>query len=125
MHLLNEVDKPGSDIDNYVTSLDKLLVDKMNKISEIRKKLGNLYVKLKDEEILSSKLAIVEEKDLNKSNNYFHQNSNAYLNSNNNNNDGFYKNKNNYNNSSVKINSTVDNNKTKDYIRKIDDNFEL
>ena len=41
MHLLNEVDKPGSDIDNYVTSLDKLLVDKMNKISEIRKKLGN------------------------------------------------------------------------------------
>lgn len=119
MHLLNEVDKPGSDIDMYVTSLDKLLVDKMNKIIEVRKKLGNLYVKLKDEEVLSSKLAIVEEKDLNKSNNYFNSNINYS------NNDLLSKNKSNYNQPSVKLNSGYENNKTKDYIQRIDDDFEL
>lgn len=125
MHLLNEVDKPGSDIDMYVTSLDKLLVDKMNKIIEVRKKLGNLYVKLKDEEVLSSKLAIVEEKDLNKSNNYFNSNPKENFNSNYNNNDLLSKNKSNYNQPSVKLNSGYENNKTKDYIQRIDDDFEL
>lgn len=61
MNILNEVDKPGSDIDSYVTSLDKLLADKQNKIIQIRKKLYLLHTKLKDEEALSGKLASIEE----------------------------------------------------------------
>lgn len=57
MNILNEVDKPGSDIDLYVNSLDKLLIEKQNKIVNIRNKLFSLYSKLKDEEVLSSKFS--------------------------------------------------------------------
>lgn len=61
MTILNEVDKPGSDIDSYVTSLDKLLLEKQNKIISIRKRLYQLHTLLKDEEALSGKLSIVED----------------------------------------------------------------
>ena len=59
MAILNEVDKPGSDIDSYVTTLDRLLAEKQNKISVIRKKLFTLHSKLKDEEALSSRFAML------------------------------------------------------------------
>ena len=61
MAILNEVDKPGSDIDSYVLTLDKLLVEKQNKIISIRKRLFGLHMKLKDEEALSSKFASINE----------------------------------------------------------------
>lgn len=55
MRLLNEVDKPESEIDSYVTNLDKILLEKQNKIIAIRKRLYYLHIKLKDEEALSDK----------------------------------------------------------------------
>jgi hypothetical protein len=36
MALLNEVDKPGSDIEKYVIDLDQALEKKMNMISSLR-----------------------------------------------------------------------------------------
>jgi kinesin family protein 2/24 len=61
MSLLNEVDKPGSDIDSYVLNLDRLLLEKEGKIKEIRQKLYDLYIKLKDEEALSNKFSQINE----------------------------------------------------------------
>ena len=55
MLLINEVDKPGSDIDNYVTSLDKILKEKAERIEKTRLKLKNFQTLLKDEECLSQK----------------------------------------------------------------------
>jgi len=36
MGLLNNVDKPGSDVERYVLDLDKVLENKMNMISKMR-----------------------------------------------------------------------------------------
>jgi hypothetical protein len=55
MGLINEVDKPGSEIENYVNTLDKLLEDKVEKINALRGKLRKLNILLKDEEALQSK----------------------------------------------------------------------
>ena len=55
MNLINEVDKPGSDIENYVVNLDKVLLDKVRKINEIRQRLRKFRIMLKDEEALSAK----------------------------------------------------------------------
>jgi hypothetical protein len=55
MGLINDVDRPGSDIENYVVSLDKLLADKVEKINSIRLRLNKFHVLLKDEEALSTK----------------------------------------------------------------------
>jgi len=55
MNLINEVDKPGSDIENYVVNLDKILLDKVRKINEIRQRLKKFRIMLKDEEALSAK----------------------------------------------------------------------
>ena len=54
MNLINEVDKPGSDIENYVVNLDKVLLEKVEKISKIRQRLKKFRVMLKDEETLSA-----------------------------------------------------------------------
>ena len=35
MSLINEVDKPGSEIENYVFTLDKILAEKVNKINAL------------------------------------------------------------------------------------------
>jgi len=53
MVLLNEVDKPGSDVEEYVTNLDKILVQKMEMIMNIREQLLNFHKHLKTEETLS------------------------------------------------------------------------
>ena len=53
MHLLNEVDKPGSDVEQYAKNLDKVLLKKINIISEIREKLCKFYSHLKTEEHMS------------------------------------------------------------------------
>lgn len=55
MNLINEVDKPGSDIENYVVNLDKVLMDKVKKINDIRQRLKKFRIMLKDEEALSAK----------------------------------------------------------------------
>ena len=39
MQLIAEVDKSGSDVEEYVQNLDKLLMDKMQKIMDLRKNL--------------------------------------------------------------------------------------
>ena len=55
MNLINEVDKPGSDIENYVVNLDKVLLDKVSRINDIRQRLKKFRIMLKDEEALSAK----------------------------------------------------------------------
>jgi hypothetical protein len=55
MGLINEVDKPGSDIENYVVTLDRLLADKVEKINSLRGRLQKFNVMLKDEEALANK----------------------------------------------------------------------
>lgn len=52
MMLLHEVDKPGSDIEEYVSSLDAILYHKMELISVIRQRLLDFYSHLKMEENL-------------------------------------------------------------------------
>ena len=55
MMLLHEVDKPGSDVDEYVDSIDAILAHKMEIISLLRGRLGNFKDHLREEEILSKK----------------------------------------------------------------------
>jgi len=51
--LLSEVDKPGSDVEEYVSSLDAILVHKMELISVVRQRLLTFHKHLKTEEGLS------------------------------------------------------------------------
>jgi len=53
MALLNDVDKPGSDVENYVSNLDQLLVQKIQMIEDMRKSLINFHTHLKTEEAMS------------------------------------------------------------------------
>ena len=50
--LLHEVDKPGSDIEEYVCSLDAVLLHKMEIISAVRQRVLDFYTHLKMEEQL-------------------------------------------------------------------------
>lgn len=54
MNLINEVDKPGSDIEYYTINLDKVLLEKIKSINTIRTRLKRFRVMLKDEEALSA-----------------------------------------------------------------------
>lgn len=49
---MHEVDKPGSDIEEYISSLDQILLHKMDLISVIRQRLVNFYSHIKMEENL-------------------------------------------------------------------------
>lgn len=53
MTLLNEVDKPGSDVDEYIKTLDQMLIQKMEKIREMRKQLLAFHMHLKTEEVMA------------------------------------------------------------------------
>ena len=53
MQLLNEVDKPGSDVEVYVKGLDRVLLKKMQIISDVRERLLSFYSHLKTEEHMS------------------------------------------------------------------------
>lgn len=53
MTILNEVDKPGSDVDQYVKGLDKLLMEKVYMILDMRKTLVNFHTHLRTEEHMS------------------------------------------------------------------------
>ena len=50
MTLLNEVDKPGSDVEEYAKNLDKVLLSKIKIITDLRAKLVKFYSHLKTEE---------------------------------------------------------------------------
>lgn len=50
--LLHDVDKPGSDIEEYVSSLDSILLHKMELIGLVRQRLIDFYTHLKMEENL-------------------------------------------------------------------------
>lgn len=49
---MHEVDKPGSDIEEYISSLDAILLHKMELISVVRSRLINFYSHIKMEENL-------------------------------------------------------------------------
>jgi len=53
MTLLNEVDKPGSDVESYIVSLDTVLQRKMKLIEGLRGQLINFYKQLKTEDQMS------------------------------------------------------------------------
>ena len=53
MQLLNAVDKPGSDVEQYVKGLDRVLLKKMQIISDVRERMLNFYSHLKTEEHMS------------------------------------------------------------------------
>eukprot|EP01017_Pseudomicrothorax_dubius_P016156 TRINITY_DN1836_c0_g1_i1.p1 TRINITY_DN1836_c0_g1~~TRINITY_DN1836_c0_g1_i1.p1 ORF type:complete len:638 (+),score=143.28 TRINITY_DN1836_c0_g1_i1:107-2020(+) len=55
MVLLNEVDKPGSDVDKYVECVDGLLAHKMMLIQQFRDRLSSFRAHLKQEEQLSQR----------------------------------------------------------------------
>jgi hypothetical protein len=54
MMLLHEVDKPGSDVEEYIASLDAILLHKLDLITVMKGKLGKFRQHLKDEEELST-----------------------------------------------------------------------
>jgi kinesin family protein 2/24 len=55
MVLLHEVDKPGSNVDSYISSLDTMLLSNVNMIMGVRKQLKTFERHLKEEEVLSQK----------------------------------------------------------------------
>lgn len=52
MNLLQQVDLPNSDIEDYVIKLDELLLTKMEMLNQVRSKLIGFYKNLKKEEML-------------------------------------------------------------------------
>ena len=57
MTLLNEVEKPASDIDEYVDALDNILLQKVEMINMLRTKLTKFKSSLKEEQALSKKFS--------------------------------------------------------------------
>jgi len=53
MALLKEVDKPGSDVEQYVENLDKIMVMKIQKMTELRQNVLDFYKNIKTEQILN------------------------------------------------------------------------
>jgi len=54
MKFIHEVDKPGSDIEEYTNNLDKLLVQEIKTITNLRKKLIKFHIMIKDENALAN-----------------------------------------------------------------------
>jgi len=66
MTLLNEVNMPGSDIEQYVSNLDALLNHKLNTINVLKDKLSKFSHHLKQEELLNKKCqSIMHKQNLN------------------------------------------------------------
>ncbi len=53
MALLNDVDKPGSDVETYINDLDKLLLSKIDMIHLMRQQIVEFHKNLKTEESMS------------------------------------------------------------------------
>ena len=54
MNYIHEVDKPGSDIEEYTSNLDKLLLKEIQTISQLRTRLNKFRIMLKDESALAN-----------------------------------------------------------------------
>ena len=54
MNYIHEVDKPGSDIEEYTNNLDKLLLKEIETISQLRTRLNKFRIMLKDESALAN-----------------------------------------------------------------------
>jgi len=54
MQILKEVDKPGSDVESYVIKLDKILLQKIEMMTTLRKQTLDFYKNIKTEEALAS-----------------------------------------------------------------------
>ena len=52
MQLLEQVDQPNSNIENYIEKLDSLLIEKMAMIAQMREKLIKFHRNVKREEPL-------------------------------------------------------------------------
>ena len=61
MDYIHEVDKPGSNIEEYTSNLDKLLYKEIQTISKLRKRLNKFRIMLKDESALEHLLEDEEE----------------------------------------------------------------
>ena len=68
MEYIHKVDKLGSDINYYTSSLDKLLLEEMNRIQKLRNRLTKFRIMLKDEDTLEQKFQN-EEYDFDNDNN--------------------------------------------------------
>ena len=54
MNFLHEVDKPGSNIEEYTNNLDKLFLKEIETITNLRKRLNKFRIMLKDESALAN-----------------------------------------------------------------------
>ena len=50
------MDKPGSDVDDYINSLDKLLKEKLRSISNLQNKIKEFKHNLNEEQIVNKKI---------------------------------------------------------------------
>lgn len=62
--MLEEVDKPGSEINIYVSKLEQALTSQLDQISRLQNKLLTFQVQLKDEQDLSKVCQDRQEKEI-------------------------------------------------------------
>jgi kinesin family protein 2/24 len=55
MKLIQDVDKPGSNVESYISDLDTMLLSSISKINMLRKQMKTFERHLKQEEQLSQK----------------------------------------------------------------------
>jgi len=53
---LEEVDKPGSDIDEYILSLEKILKEKLKSITNLQNKISEFKNNLEQERLINQKI---------------------------------------------------------------------
>ena len=68
MVILHEVDKPGSNIEAYISKLDNMLLHNINIASSIRKQLKTFESHLKEEEELSQKFYEQQDQEMEQNN---------------------------------------------------------
>ena len=54
--MLNEVDKPGSDIDDYIMSLEKMLAEKLKSIHGLQNRIAEFKSNLDEERVVNEKI---------------------------------------------------------------------
>lgn len=74
MVLLHEVDKPGSNVDEYLSSLDEIMLGNMQMIQGIRKRVKKFERHLREEENLSQRFYESQrDEDMQQNDEYFDQ----------------------------------------------------
>ena len=53
---MEEVDKPGSDIDEYILSLEKILKEKLKSITNLQNKISEFKNNLEQERLINQKI---------------------------------------------------------------------